>query len=235
MILTSENREKIKDLAAKNPNEEICGLIVSSSVFSCKNLSVVPSQNFVLSPLDYLRATKTGRIEAIFHSHISINTEASIVDKDSAAKHNLPIVTYNLKLDTFDVFSQNLGISHVGKQFKLGKSDCFTLFRNYYKEELGIGLPEVSPSDYSNDSKLFDSPDFFGFHKVEVKQQHDVLLTKNGRRNHILVYLGYNKVLHQPINAESLIQDYSEDLAANLIGIYRHDSFIPRNPEKLPN
>lgn len=229
MILTLEIREKIKKLAAEQPKEEICGLVVNSEVFSCKNISISPSENFVLSPLDYLNASKKGKITAIYHSHIGLKEDASLIDRDSAAKHNLPIITYNLKTDNFDVFSQNLGISHVGKDFKLGKSDCFTLFVNYYKEELGIDIPGVDTQNYSNNSIFFTKPDFFGFQAVQDKRQHDILLSRQNDRNHIFIYLGYNKVLHQPINAKSLIQDIDSEMEKHIIGIFRHVSFIRNN------
>lgn len=236
MILTLETRQKIRNLAANNPKEEICGLIVNSDAFSCKNVSIDPAQNFVLSPLDYLKASKAGKIQAIFHSHIGPKEEASLIDKDSAAKHNLPIITYNLPNDCFDEFSQNMGISHVGKDFKLGKSDCFTLFLDYYKEELGIELPKVTDlSHYSNNSVFFGKAEFFGFKEVQTRRQHDVLLSRKNGRNHLLMYLGHNKVLHQPINAKSLIQDIDPEIEKYIIGTFRHASFISGNPEKLPS
>lgn len=234
MLLTEENKQNIRNLAANQPNEEICGLIVNSQVFPCKNVAIEPDKSFVLSPLDYLNASKKGKITTIYHSHLTTKTDASIIDRDSASKHNLPIITYNLKLDTFDVFSQNMGISHSGKWFKLGKSDCFTLLRGYYKEELGIELPEIKDIfQYSSRSDLFSSPELFGFYDVPSKQQHDVLISRQDDTNHILIYLGYNKVLHQPMNAESLIEDLGSELSAKITQKLRHESFIRTNPEKL--
>jgi proteasome lid subunit RPN8/RPN11 len=229
-LLSESNKKIIKDLAEKVKSEEVCGLIVDNIAFECKNVSIEPSKNFVLSPLDYIKTAKKGKIQAIFHSHIGDKINSSLIDRDTSSKHNLPIITYNVKFNTFNIFSQNLGISYSGKSFKLGKSDCFTLLREYYYEEFGIEIPEVKDIfKYFSGSPLFNEPRLFGFYEIESREQNDVLISKDGKRNHILIYLGYNKVLHQPMNAESLIQDLNEEMESKIVKTLRHESFIRKN------
>lgn len=230
-----EIKSSIKCIAKSKPNQEVCGLIVKNSAIECKNISQNPQESFVISLSDYLSAAKKGKPEAIFHSHINDKTSASLIDKDTSIKHNLPIITYNLKNDSFDEFNQKRGISYIGKQFKLGKSDCFTLLREYYQQELGIIIPELDiMHKHSSRSTAFNEPEKFNFIQVNDLKVNDVLIFTENNNNHILIYLGGNRVLHQPMNSASLIQEIDVSLSDKITKILRHGSFIRKNSESLP-
>tara|TARA_B100000513_G_scaffold45793_1_gene17315 strand:- start:10896 stop:11219 length:324 start_codon:yes stop_codon:yes gene_type:complete len=49
--------------------KEACGLIVAGAYFPCVNIADEPELDFVLNPVDYLKAMQTGKIEAVVHSH----------------------------------------------------------------------------------------------------------------------------------------------------------------------
>lgn len=226
MQLTKKQQEEILKFAKQKPNQEVCGLIVNFNVVPCKNISSEPSKHFILDPNDYLSCSRSGTIQAIYHSHVNQNKTSSLIDQDSAAKHNLPIITCNLQFETFHVFIPN-PVSYVGRVFELGELDCFTLLRDFYQHELKIGLTEIQGKySYSRKSEAFSDFAKLGFYKVESAEKiGDVILTKNGDAFHILIYLGGNTVLHQPMDIPSLIQNYDTTLKQKTTIILRHVSF----------
>ena len=67
--LEQECRLKAEAHAYEEFPKEACGLIVSGAYFPCVNIADEPELDFVLNPVDYLKAMQTGKIEAVVHSH----------------------------------------------------------------------------------------------------------------------------------------------------------------------
>ncbi len=225
MQLIPKQKQKISEFAKNNPNQEVCGLIVNHEAILCKNISAKPENSFVLCPKSYIECSTIGLITAIFHSHINDLEVSSLIDIDVATKHNLPIITYNLKKDSFHIYLPKPS-PYVGRVFELGESDCFTLMRDFYQHELKIGITELSNKySYSRKSDAFLNYDKLGFRKIDYPEKiGDLIITKDGENNHILIYLGGNTVLHQPMNAFSLIQNYDVILQKKTNIILRHVS-----------
>ncbi len=68
-FLEQECRLKAEAHAYEEFPKEACGLIVTGAYFPCVNIADEPELDFVLNPVDYLKAMQTGKIEAVVHSH----------------------------------------------------------------------------------------------------------------------------------------------------------------------
>ena len=62
-------RSEAERHARQTAPHECCGLVVEGVYRSCRNIAVDPGNAFVIHPQDYLDAVRSGRIEAIVHSH----------------------------------------------------------------------------------------------------------------------------------------------------------------------
>jgi proteasome lid subunit RPN8/RPN11 len=83
-MLTEIIKSQIKAHAISENPKECCGFIVLSNIYQivlkCKNVSPKPEERFVISPEDYLRAQKAGKIQALYHSHTNDFFEFSEID-----------------------------------------------------------------------------------------------------------------------------------------------------------
>ena len=74
ILLNKRTRAAIREQSFKEAPFECCGLIIKNernkpTVFPCKNVSVDKEDNYKISPKDYLSASDSGDIEAVYHSH----------------------------------------------------------------------------------------------------------------------------------------------------------------------
>lgn len=76
---------------------------------------------------------------------------------------------------------------HLGSDFS--GADCLGLVRLYYKEELGILIPEVDYASawYNSDPNLIiENYEAFGFVRINTPKQHAVVILELGRMfNHL--------------------------------------------------
>lgn len=200
-----------------SPNEA-CGLILQSGnkvfIYPCKNISLKPEKYFELSPLDYIRAYNNGnnKIIGIFHSQESITP--SMYDYVIASGHNLYSVVYSWKNNTFFEINDEVSkyIKYVGREFQIGKNDCFSLVRDFYKQEYNIII-----KDYFRDDKWFerdpniirDNYKMEGF--IEIDQNElktgNVIIFSYG---HFGIYIEHDKFLHHPRNKVSTIDKLTD-------------------------
>ena len=133
-------KNEIKSHAEQDTSRECCGFIFKDNILRCNNRSEKPARHFTISPFDYIKAAKKGKIKAVYHSHVSENQNFSIRDKQMSRGHNIPFVLYHLKTKNFLCYDpKKERIVDISKKFVLGKSDCYTLVKDYYKD-LGIEL-----------------------------------------------------------------------------------------------
>lgn len=128
-------------------------------------------------------------------------------------------------------------MDYVGRPFQLGKVDCFTLLRDYYKTEFDIELPNVARPDEFWDHGL----DLYnkhchrnGFQLLDLPsrewQRGDVILMAimSPLPNHAAILVEDGKILHHVYGRLSTIEDYRGIWRNNTTGVYRHkDVVIP--------
>jgi len=78
---------------------EACGLIVKRDdcrvYWPCRNLCEEPEQHFIMDPRDYLKATLSGMIIGVVHSHPN-GQEPSGLDRKACRQSNLPWWIYQM-------------------------------------------------------------------------------------------------------------------------------------------
>lgn len=104
-------------------------------------------------------------------------------------------------------------LKYTGRPFRFGITDCYTIVRDFYKNEFGITLRNYARYDkfWEDESlylKFFKNEDFV---LVDDELQFgDVILVALGARVacHAAVYLGNGKILHHVQNRLSTIDNY---------------------------
>jgi proteasome lid subunit RPN8/RPN11 len=223
-------KNQIKKHALKDFPNEACGLLVleennNIKVLNCKNVSPDKEKLFSLSPLDYLYASKIGKIISCNHSQKS--PDFSEYDKLNSENHKIKYILYSHDIDDFKEYEPNgYRNKYVGLNFKIGEQDCFTLLRQYYLNELGIFINNYDRSDgwYEKTPQIFlDNYEKEGFIKVDNIQINDVILVSYcDFPTHVLIYLGNNQILHHPREKLSTIEIYTESFKRRSHGIFRH-------------
>ena len=146
MIFGEYIENQIRKLSLKKAEEECCGLIIYDS--SAKNTDIYPCENsssdkknyFTIAPIDYLKASRKGEVIGFYHSHPEgkLNTFSEL-DRQQAETHGIISILYDITNDKFHQYEPNGYESpYIGRAFKIGEQDCFTLTKDYYKNELGI-------------------------------------------------------------------------------------------------
>lgn len=229
-MITKFIKNQIKTYASKHQDEEISGFIVNGKIVPCRNSANNKSNNVIICPEDYLKASILGHIDFVYHTHNSDNLNFSELDKLTLKNHSLKGILYNTKLNKFKIFINGEINNYVGKKFEINKSDCFVLTKNYYHNELGIKISDYQYDDNwfsKNPTILIDNYKKEGFLEVSEPQKHDIILINykiNDPPKHIVIYLGNNLILHQPRNKESLIEFYSDVYKRRTTHILRHFS-----------
>lgn len=221
-------KEKIKQEAVKNSPKECCGFIFLNQenfkfdIYPCKNVANIKSNNFIISPKDYINCSNFGQITACYHSHTNDNTELSEIDKDNSNKYNIHYILYNVKYDTFNFYTPNTEKNpYIGRPFILGVSDCFTLMQDYAKRERNIKIKFPKDIIYPKDikeigalyEKNFIDNGFFKLSKdVQLRKDDGIMMTFPAvceeYPTHAAVYMGNDMILHQPFNSFSCVNIY---------------------------
>src|SRR3990167_7894567 len=123
-MLNDTLKLQIKNHALKESPRECGGLISYRNgnvvITECENQSV-NDHRFVIDLIDYLKATKLGKIIACYHSHIE-NEQFSEFDKMNSNLHRLKYILYCIKTGTFLEYEPNNYVfSYIGKPFEIGK------------------------------------------------------------------------------------------------------------------
>ena len=223
--------------AKEQDPKESCGLLLNvrgkERYYSCRNLSISSYQEFILDPEDYVKADNTGEIIAIVHSHPVTPPTPSQADKVSCEKSNLPWYIVNPKTEQW-AYLEPCGYKApiLGRQWVWGITDCWSLVRDWYKEEKKIELRDwdrpVTLEDFNKDPMFEKCAWRTGFRKLrpdEKLENGDLLFMSilgNGL-NHVAIFLN-GDVLHHLSDRLSCIEPYSEWLLKCTGGRYRYAS-----------
>ncbi len=245
MIFGKKTRKQVRELCRAEPTIEICGLLVyhlnEIKAFKCRNSSENPKENFTIHPKDYLKISLSGdEIVGIFHSHILNNNEFSLPDKINSSGLNLKSLLYCIETDSFLEFTpEGYRSPYIGREFIWGEQDCLSLVIDYYNNELKLNISGIFDN---RDANIFtiakngwdftsnkDRYNKYGFIKVDeniynlIFKKNDLILIKseNNIPNHAAIYLGGNKILHQPRNHFSLIENLEENVKFKIHEVLR--------------
>lgn len=199
MQLTPEQIEQIKTIAQSNPTEETCGYILDGLVVQCRNVADDRRNTFKVRSPD--EAT------CIWHSHINGSDDFSASDIKASKELEKPYFLYCVGSEITQYFDPTVTAPYLGRTFHWSWQNCYTLFQDYYRQELGIELPDFylkSPRSF-----LFGSVGYLEelpkhrFRRLDVDEQplkNDVVLAYEGtpQPNHVAIVMEpeSGKVLH---------------------------------------
>lgn len=241
MSLSQEIIDEIVQYGLSQQPREACGLIVDESRFiPCRNLAhkiegFSGSEYFILDPRDWVRAQKQGTITSIVHTHPSDHPDPSEWDQLSCNSSGLPWVVVAVPSGQVSYLAPQVEKSPLlGRPYFPGVHDCLSLARDYYEEKYGISLPSFhyDPDWWKKGHNyILDHYAEWGFvdiHRRLLREGDAIVIQGNGSRvpNHILIYLGDNEVLHQPVLQLSMRQPYGADLQHRSVLFLRHETLL---------
>ena len=229
-----------KEAALKHAKAEIpreaCGLLVvvkgRERYWPCKNL-ISGNEFFLLDPEDYADAEDAGEIVAIVHSHPHTPPQPSEADKISAEKSGLPWHIVQPVTETWGSYEPcGYEIPLIGRPWLWIVSDCWTLVRDWYKQEWGLEL-----SDYERHGEWwhkgmntfvenFANEDFVSVGQDAEPQYGDALLMQivSPVSNHVAIYIGNDLILQHLERRLSSRDLWSGYYRKNTTHILRHRS-----------
>lgn len=223
--------------AKEQDPKESCGLLVEikgkEKYFPCGNLSTYSQQCFIIDPDDYVKAEESGNILAVVHSHPVTPPTASQADKISCENSELPWHIVNPKTEQWGYYEPN-GYKPplIGRPWVWGITDCWSLVRDWYKEEKNIILRDwerpTTPQQFL-ENPLFESCAWrTGFRELRTDEKlinGDVLLMSilNPTLNHVAIFLD-GDVLHHLADRISCKEPYNQWLLKCTGKRYRYAS-----------
>ena len=208
--------------AQREDPKESCGLLLNvrgkQKYYPCQNLSITSHQEFILNPEDYVKADNLGEIMAIVHSHPSTPPIPSQADKISCEHSKLPWYIVNPKTEQWgECIPEGYVPDLLGRPWVWGITDCWSLVRDWYKQEKNIELKDyerlMTPEEFLNNplfEKYAKNTGFRELSKEEALQKCDVLLMSilHTTLNHVAIFLG-DMVLHHLADRLSCREPYS--------------------------
>lgn len=218
-----------------NPDREICGVIITAhrkiKYVPLKNIAL-QNEHFIIDPEGYADAEDAGEVLCIVHSHIGINPEPSQADLVGIEKTGLPWFIMNHPVGNWKLtYPTKYEAPYVGREFSHGILDCYSIWRDYYKRELGIEMIDYDRSFqwWLKGEDLYEKNYVdAGFEVVDTLEKHDIILMKVGSpvSNHAAVYLGDNIILHHVDSKISSRDVYGGWWKKITVKILRHKSLL---------
>ena len=212
----------LKHAKEQDPRESVGVLIVikgKEQYYPCNNLSTYSQQCFILDPEDYVKADALGEITAIVHSHPVTPPSPSQADKVSCEQSGLKWHIVNPKTETWG-YCEPTGYKPplIGRQWVWGVTDCWSLVRDYYKENKNIILRDwerpTTPEEFIKNPMFEKCAADTGFAELKPDdklQNGDLLfmsILANGL-NHVAVFID-GDVLHHLADRLSTKEPYNQ-------------------------
>ena len=218
--------------------KEACGLIYivkgREKYIRSKNLSANPQEQFTLDPLIWSQAEDKGVITGVFDSHPACSSKPSNADIASADRLGITWYIVNPKTEEWSIYRPIQQTNLLGREWIWAVADCYTLVRDWYKEQ-GVILFDLPRPDQDtfNEISFFDlhwRKENRGFRELKPNERlkkGDVLLFSLAAStlNHVGVYVGQGKILHHIQRRLSGRDEYSEYLQKCTGRRLRHVAF----------
>ena len=223
--------------AKEQDPKESCGLLLEikgkEKYFPCKNLSTYSQQCFIIDPEDYAKAEDSGKILAVIHSHPVTSPVASQADMISCEESGVIWHIVNPKTEQWGFYKPS-GYKPplIGRHWVWGITDCWSLVRDWYKENLGITLRDwnrpTTPEEFIENPVFEKCAWRTGFRQLrpEEKLENGDLLFMSIMAtglNHVAIFLD-GDVLHHLADRISCKEPYNQWLLKCTGKRYRYAS-----------
>lgn len=232
LVLESDSMESFKAHCSLNMSEESCGLFVLKrgviEFVPCDNIAYDKKNSFLINPVDYVRECDEGDVLAVGHSHVIGTSKPSTEDIVHAANCQLPFIIFQpeaLTIDTLPVPDHSAPL--IGRRWSLGVSDCYSLVRDYYKEQ-GLVMNDYVRTSFeqiTGEDMLRKYYSENGFVEVTGEPKiNDMLFMQvhSDVPNHVAVMVDDNVILHHLQNRLSCREVWGGYWRRHTLMIVRH-------------
>jgi cell wall-associated NlpC family hydrolase len=184
---------------AQATDNEICGVVIDGAPVFLENMAEDPKSTFYMPDVP-------DEAEAVFHSHPGGPFYPSLADMQQQISTDLPwgIACHNDRhAEVFWWGASAPKAPLVGRGFRHGVTDCYSLVQDFYSEVHGIQIMDVPRSWewWTNDETLYESlfqeAGFVPIQLAEVQPGDAFLATIRSKTpNHAGVYIGNGLILH---------------------------------------
>jgi cell wall-associated NlpC family hydrolase len=120
-------------------------------------------------------------------------------------------------------------IGYEDRVYIYGVTDCFTLIRDYFRNNYNVFLPSNIDRSFGwwymgRDLYLDNFSDYGFFETRDFIKKDDVLLFRfeSGATSHSAIYMGDGMMLHHMLGRFSCIEPYDGAYKMNLVGVLRY-------------
>lgn len=226
MMVDTKNpfSQEVTDAALQHAKEvfpqEAAGLVLSGKYVPCSNIADDPESDFQIPKEEVAKAQKSGKLEGVWHSHTKGQNAPSLLDMKSQIAMDVPWGIHVLEtgepepnfVSTLTLGDHLLDVPYEGRPWVSGVFDCVNIVRSYFKQELGVLLPNF-PRDRGwwdeGKSEIMENTlplykKFFDVLPPEVViQKNDVVVMaiRSSYPNHFGVMIEDEIVLHHMVDA----------------------------------
>lgn len=184
--------------------KESCGIVMNNKYRPKKNIYHDPENGFEIEKF-------SKNLKGIFHSHPLGLDYPSATDMRSQMSTQVPwgiIPCKNGNAQKIQYFGDQCSIPDlIGREFKPGIFDCYSMVRHYYKLKLGINVKDF-PREYESWEDDLNTENFKKANFTQISnsiydlQVHDGILMAVGSNlvNHCAVYIGNDLIIHHLYN-----------------------------------
>lgn len=205
-ILIHEMR---KHARAEYPREAV-GLVVGGEYVRLKNTHANPEKFFDTDPEEVAQYSKTGKLEAMIHSHPKGPQWPSRADMAAQIAWGIPfgiVACSDQAADKPFFWGDGVAIpDFIGRPFRHGVTDCYSLIRDWWRVHKKFTLPEI-PRDWlwwERGADMYTTAlQPAGFVALEDGQElkaGDGFLSSVGSEtnifNHAGIFIGNGSILH---------------------------------------
>ena len=188
--------------------KESCGVVVEGSYRPIQNLAERPNDEFAINKLEFAKLLLLHKVDAFIHSHPDGPAYPSVRDMVSQVETKIPwgiVPVVRGKATELFLWGDGAPIPElIGRPFRHGVTDCYSLIRDWYLLEKNILLPQYPRAwEWWNQGDMLYEDNFknAGFERLPSgasSQIGDVCLFRIRSRtpNHAGVFVGKGLVLH---------------------------------------
>lgn len=218
MELSNECLEAFKAHVLAVYPEEACGFVVDGGFVPITNTAETPLETFRIDPIDYVKASKLGTVQAVLHSHpYKIDSHPqwpvewpSEADMSCWMAGDLPwgiVATEGEGISQIVWLDESVIEPLEGREFLHGVHDCYGIIRDWFRVNRNVTLmncPRNMEWWYAGKdlySENFERAGFKAIPLVEAEAGDVVLMqVRSPVVNHAAVVTGPNQIMHHLIH-----------------------------------